>query len=216
MNKNEGKSIKDCLQLLIKDLRYLQYGLDSGLRTADFLYNKLLLAYQDMPACQYACYKPADTMAGFINDLRSSITTFQKTHLETANDVFTDRRYYKQDQLRPSLRYYDRNQTYKKDDKKCFIYKRTSCWSNKYTKEERTESIKKYKEELGRRFDNRARQYIADYKGDDKDNDSDSLDAEIEALTIDIALEPAEPEPQESDTSAYFFTSYERLRTQNP
>jgi len=43
--KNEGKSIGDCLQLLLNDLRYLQYGLNANLYNDDFLYNKLIVAY---------------------------------------------------------------------------------------------------------------------------------------------------------------------------
>ena len=70
MEKNERKPIEDCIQLLIKDLHHLQYGLDVELCTDKFIYNKLISTGQDVPACQYACFKPADGLAGFINDLR--------------------------------------------------------------------------------------------------------------------------------------------------
>ena len=43
--KSEGKPIEDCLQLLINDLRHLQYGLNVNLYNNDFLYNKLIVAY---------------------------------------------------------------------------------------------------------------------------------------------------------------------------
>jgi hypothetical protein len=43
--KSEGKSIEDCLQLLLNDLRHLQHGLDANLCNNDFLYNKLIVAY---------------------------------------------------------------------------------------------------------------------------------------------------------------------------
>jgi len=42
--KNEGKSIGDCLQLLLNNLRHLQYGLNANLYNNDFLYNKLIVA----------------------------------------------------------------------------------------------------------------------------------------------------------------------------
>ena len=42
--KSEGKSIEDCLQLLLNNLRYLQYGLDTNLHNNNFLYNKLIVA----------------------------------------------------------------------------------------------------------------------------------------------------------------------------
>ena len=43
--KSEGKSIEDCLQLLLNNLRYLQYSLNANLYNNDFLYNKLIVAY---------------------------------------------------------------------------------------------------------------------------------------------------------------------------
>ena len=75
IDKSKGKSTADCLQLLLNELRHLQHGLEINLRTDAFIHNKLIVACQDVPSCQYACYKPAPTIAGLINDLRSSITT---------------------------------------------------------------------------------------------------------------------------------------------
>ena len=42
--KSKGKPIEDCLQLLLNDLRHLQYSLNANLRNNDFLYNKLIVA----------------------------------------------------------------------------------------------------------------------------------------------------------------------------
>ena len=42
--KNKSKSIGDCLQLLLNDLRHLQYSLNANLCNDDFLYNKLIVA----------------------------------------------------------------------------------------------------------------------------------------------------------------------------
>ena len=77
MDKNTEKSTVECLQILIKDLRHLQYGLNIKLRTDDFLYNKLITAYQEIKPYKYAYYKPINTVAGLINDLRSSIITYK-------------------------------------------------------------------------------------------------------------------------------------------
>jgi hypothetical protein len=61
--------------------------------------------------CKYACYKPVDTLAGLINDLRSSIATYEVLHLLGSTQAlitdlqnpqtdldpyFTDRRYRQQ------------------------------------------------------------------------------------------------------------------------
>jgi hypothetical protein len=99
MDRNTGKPTRDCLQLLIKELRHLQHGLAQNLQTDDFLHNKLILACQNMPACQYACFKPADSLAGLINDLQASIATYESSH-ESTQAFFTDRRFHRQ---RPRL-----------------------------------------------------------------------------------------------------------------
>jgi hypothetical protein len=103
--------MKECLQLLIQDLRHLQHELDSALRTEQFILNKLITACQDVPACQYACFRPSDTLAELINDLRSSIVTYQKAHFAEST-FFTDRHYHKNYRLRNQNQdqYHPRNQ----------------------------------------------------------------------------------------------------------
>ena len=80
IEKNQKKWIKEYLPILIKVLCYLQYGLDVELCTNKFIYNKLINACQDIFAYQYACYKPADSLARLINDLHSLIINFQKAN----------------------------------------------------------------------------------------------------------------------------------------
>src|SRR6266480_3650336 len=94
INGNAGKSTEECLQILISDLHHLQHGLNHDLRTDQFFHNKLINACQDIPACRYACYRPSDTLTGLINDLRSSITTFEKSQPEPNQTFLTDRRYH--------------------------------------------------------------------------------------------------------------------------
>jgi CRISPR/Cas system CMR-associated protein Cmr1 (group 7 of RAMP superfamily) len=57
MTSNEDKSVKECLQLLIKQLRHLQHDLNSKLRSKKFIHNKFINACQNVSACQYACFK---------------------------------------------------------------------------------------------------------------------------------------------------------------
>jgi len=89
INSNTGKSTEECLQILITTLRHLQHGLNHDLRTDQFFHNKLINACQDIPACRYACYRPSDSLSGLINNLRSSITTFEKSQHESS-PVFAD------------------------------------------------------------------------------------------------------------------------------
>jgi hypothetical protein len=106
--KNESKSTGDCLQLLLNDLRHLQHGLDANLRNDDFLHNKLIVACQDVAACQVACSNPPTILTGLMNSLRSLIVTYRKINgtigqpanvflqpTEQPADVFfTNRRYH--------------------------------------------------------------------------------------------------------------------------
>jgi hypothetical protein len=79
MTSNEDKSIEECLQLLIKQLRHLQHDLNSELRSEKFIHNKLINACQDVFVCQYACFKSSDFLIDLINHLRSSIIIYQKS-----------------------------------------------------------------------------------------------------------------------------------------
>jgi hypothetical protein len=80
MTSNDNKSVEECLQLLIKQLRHLQHDLNSKLRSEKFIHNKLINACQDVFACQYVCFKLSDSLVDWINDLRSSIIIYQKAN----------------------------------------------------------------------------------------------------------------------------------------
>jgi hypothetical protein len=75
-SENEDKSVEECLQLLIKQLRHLQHDLNSELRSEKFIHNKLINACQDVFVCQYVCFKFSDSLIDLINDLKSSIITY--------------------------------------------------------------------------------------------------------------------------------------------
>ncbi len=100
MSFNEDKSMNECLQLLIKELRHLQHDLESILRIDDFIHNKLVNACQKISACQYACFKSSETLTELINDLKSSIIIYQKAHFIEFSFLiefifFIDRRYHR-------------------------------------------------------------------------------------------------------------------------
>jgi hypothetical protein len=146
--ENNDKSTHECLRLLISELRSLQHGLDPELRTEKLLRNKLISACQTLPACQYACYKPAKNLSNLIEDFLSSITAWEKANPQENNTFFTDRRYYKQtpfsqnDLRTPFYKSTPRttqhpnsyNKTYWKPTggysgaKKCFVCGKEGCW----------------------------------------------------------------------------------------
>src|SRR5467141_3094068 len=84
IEKSPGKSTTENLQILIKDLRHMQKGLDIELQSDRVLYNKIINACQQVSACSFACYRPSPTLAGLIGDLQSSITTYELAHKKEA------------------------------------------------------------------------------------------------------------------------------------
>ncbi len=152
MTSNEDKSVEECVQLLIKQLRHLQHDLNSKLRSEKFIHNKLINACQDVFVCQYVCFKPRDSLIDLINDLRSSIIIYQKTNssnfIETFETFFIDRRYHKNLSLRTdnssSRINQDRRHLYL-SKKKCFVCHKEECWSTKHWKDERETTKQKFK-----------------------------------------------------------------------
>ena len=51
IQENDGKLTEECLQLLISKLYSLKYRLSPSLQNLNFLYNKVITAYQGVPAC---------------------------------------------------------------------------------------------------------------------------------------------------------------------
>ena len=152
-----------------------------------------------MEPCKYAYYKPVDTLAGFINDLQSSIVTYKVLnplsstqafatdiqYPQTDSDVyFTDRRYRQQHPYRPSPTRNPRSNSHTKvyprrrTSQKCFVCGKEGCWSTRHTQEERDRSKK--------RFNKRINQFILEYEGEEAE---ESLNELIEALIINFNLD---------------------------
>ena len=194
MNKNEGKSMADCFELLLDELRDLQHGLSQNFQNDDTMHNKLNLACRKMDACKLACFKPARSLAGLINDLRSSIATYNDretesgAYFESDAAYFTDRRYrnaprYRNDRQkmitdraespdrtdRPTTTPFDRG----KKKYKCFICGKEGCWSSNHTTDEKRDSLLRLRDRINWRvndeFDRQASQYLARYEGPQED-----------------------------------------------
>ncbi len=162
MTSNESKSAEECLQLLIKQLRHLQHGLNSELRSEKFIHNKLINACQDVFVCQYVCFKLNDSLVDLINDLRSSIITYQKANsIETFEIFFIDRRYHKNFSSRIINFQHRSNQNRRYlIKKKCFVCQKEECWSTNHSKDERETTKQKFKNRFFIRIDH----YISEYE----------------------------------------------------
>ena len=188
--ENPQKSTYENVQLLINTLRQLQYGLTQGLRSIEFLHNKLVTACQGSPACRYAVADPPSDLGSLIHKLQSSITSYEKEQ-ETQNETFyTDRRYYTKGNNQDKRRF-PRRSNRSDIHNRCFICKKEDCRSWKHTPQEQaTEKASfraKYQKRFqpnqsnpssfNKRFDKTFRQYVSTYEGDgDSDSDLDKLD----------------------------------------
>jgi hypothetical protein len=87
--KNKGKKLSECFNMMVERMRLLQHGLDKGLQGDRFYYNQLMVACEGVEACRFACQKPAESLPGFINNLRSSTATHDRQSLPKPT-VITD------------------------------------------------------------------------------------------------------------------------------
>ena len=90
--KNDNKSMIDCLNILVNELRHLQHGLSPELQNELFMQNHFITVCENVTACRLTCYKHNPTLADQIADLHISIISYEKSHRETEN-FFIDRRY---------------------------------------------------------------------------------------------------------------------------
>ncbi len=205
--ENEEKSMNECLQLLIKELRHLQHNLESILHIDDFIHNKLINACQKISACQYACFKLSDSLTGLINDLKSSIVIYQKAHFIEFSFLiefithFIDRRYHRNFSFRITQNREYQNRKYQnrrhqnrrnqnRTKKVCFVCQKDECWSTKHTKDEREEAKRKFRNRFVDQMNKRIDQYIAEYEELDSDendqNTNGELIKEMKALMIEF------------------------------
>jgi hypothetical protein len=196
MTSNEDKSVEECLQLLIKQLRHLQHDLNSELRSKKFIHNKLINACQDVFACQYACFKLSDLLIDLINDLRLSIVIYQKANsiIETFETFFIDRRYHKNFSLRINQdRRFQNRRFQDRPKRKCFVCQKEECWFTKHSKDEREIARQRFKNRFFNQMNKRIDQYIFEYEETNlssssySENDSDTdLTDEMKTLIVNL------------------------------
>ena len=90
--ENDGKSMIDCLNILINELRHLQHDLSPKLQNELFMQNHFIIVCENVVACRLTCYKHNLTLIDQIVDLHTSIISYEKFHRETKN-FFIDKRY---------------------------------------------------------------------------------------------------------------------------
>ncbi|POS82095.1 hypothetical protein EPUL_006805, partial [Erysiphe pulchra] len=192
IDSNPDKNPMEQITILTITLDKMQKTLSPEWQSEAVMHNKIVSACKDIEACKMACYRPSQTVAGLILDLRSGVeihnkplatsstATYHSESLEenpsNNNAYFTDRRYHdRSDKLKNISRSQQNSKPY-------WICKQVGCWSNKHSPEERAAHKKKFMA----RINNRARQYI--HEMDDKFDD----DIDVEALFQDIDIKESD------------------------
>ena len=225
MSTNPEKSTTECLQILINELRQLQYGLTPDLRTTAFIHNKLVTACQGIPACRYATADPPADFGQLINKIQSSIMNFEKEEGSKATQgaYFTDRKFFRNNnggrhQSRGGGRlqgtgYGQNGSSYNRPPRssRCFVCNKEECRSWKHTPEEQEQAKSKFKaRQFGnKRFDNnyfekRFQQYVSEYEGDNDSDEEVDLDEVFEALTLDVNAKEDDYSDETKGTSQCF------------
>ncbi|KAI0994517.1 hypothetical protein K3495_g13665 [Podosphaera aphanis] len=212
---NSGKSLTDCLRLMIEYLEEMQFCLSEEYRSELSMYNKLIEACRKEPACRLAVFRPSPWLQGLINDLHSSVATYEdieNTH-GTNEVLVTDRRYYNpgnfhqrtpNNRTQPPL--IPQSSSSKPENQKsriCYVCGAKGCWSNKHSESERHQSKKKFLARMNKKVD----QFFGD--GDTEQEptyDLNDLEHEMETLALEA---PFDITDETSDLRAdHFMTSF--------
>ena len=176
---------------MVQSLQRLTYSIDPQLRTPAYLRSKIIEATRTHPACQMGTGKPAPTVPGVINDIRTSISQYQDMNRTPAHNpattntneaYYTDRRYYDRQRSpyegQPPNRRPDRKPNrFRKDRGKarCIVCRKIGCWSTNHTLEERDAARQRAVNRHGKCFE----QWLVDYENEDLE---DAVEAYIQAI----------------------------------
>ena len=225
IRNNPDKSKMQCLEMVISKLSLIQKGLPVEQRSETALRDQLLSACQGVKECEMAIFKPALTYEKLCDDLKSAIGTAQRMIRtssqymeepeEPSEQYWTDRTY-----GRNKVKYQNRKpmrtrrprfggKPERDRSKRCFICKKTGCWSTKHTLEER----KKEYDNFRKRSDNKSKsyyqQFLYEYEGaqvDEYDDDVSDQPQDMEALITEYDNIGSESDPL--DETEQFFSSH--------
>ena len=210
--ENAGKTTSECLQILLTEMRHLKLGLPTPFRTDEIFHAKLIQACQAVPACIYACCKPAADISGLIEELESSIATHEILEKMTNTTLFTDWHYYRQNTLYSTNKGYDKQTpfrrppypeipprvtTYRKplgytSRRKYYICQKLGCWSSNHSREEQDDFRHRQRSREENR-PQRPRQYITDNDTPEEAYEADPDEGYPKDITQTLVINMEEP-----------------------
>jgi hypothetical protein len=214
---NGGKTIKECLELLLEKLEKLFHSLPANIKNDTTYRLKLIESTRLHPACEWATAKPSSTIPGLIQDLRSNVCQYHdkdRASNKDTNTFYTDRRYYGQTR-RYQQQHSGRSQNQRYNDhrenshdhnhdscndpghrcKYCYVCGKCGCHSTKHTPQERERAKKRFRE----RMEKRTAQFFEEQDGVEPDKNDDSLTDKITDMMLnDEAKETKDPQEPSS------------------
>ncbi|KAI0991819.1 hypothetical protein K3495_g16368, partial [Podosphaera aphanis] len=177
--KYPEKPLLEVFDIMRKQLVHDQAILRHELQSDKIIRDKIYRACLNVPECSMALFKRSGTFQGASEDLRNclAIQTHKSsslTHTATSDEAdksenfYSDRKYQGKSTRSGSPQKYP---TKTSSQKKCFICKKSGCWSTNHSEEERKHSFNKFKNQ---KWDNeKFHQYVIEYEGLDPDTSKD-------------------------------------------
>ena len=235
--ENPNKSTAECFDILVNDLQEIFHSLMPKLQNDEFMLNKLVLACRPIPACQAVSVKPPNDPITFVNDMKSSILTYESlrnearagTLIQEDEAYYTDRTYRfnrtngprtssrsPASNFRPVVsgnRYPPR--------KRCFVCHKEGCWSNNHSEAEQNVSRERFKRGLrstptgkrfGPKFERFATQFITQWEEESQYNEI--IQAVEEAFISRTLNDDNDEDEEEEEPPTTFFTTWAKLPDQ--
>jgi hypothetical protein len=167
---------------MLDKLRTAQRGLTTQYQNENSLRDQVLNAYRGIEECNLALFKPAPTFKGLCVDLRAAIGQTVRTK-ETASffkekhQYWTDRTYGGTKERFP---FRTNNQSKGRGpssqgtfartyDQKCFVCKKSGCWSTNHSDQERKQAYDKHKDQMLTEWEVLSKEdlqsFLTEYKG---------------------------------------------------
>ncbi|RAL62549.1 hypothetical protein DID88_004400 [Monilinia fructigena] len=177
---NKDKTLGESFNIMAKELRSLQMRLQKEMRDPIHMHNKLMLACQGVPACDFACFNPAKDVPGFIQQLKQAIATWEKSHKNGRFDLLCGPKIsntqssYSRNNSPDTRAPQGRNNNFVR---KCWICKKEGCRSTKHTPQEQEEHKQKWRNRFStgsnNSFKKRYDQWLVEVEGEEEEEDRD-------------------------------------------
>ncbi len=236
VNQSQSLFLSECLQKMCLEMNVIQRELDLAFYDSTHLRKNIIKVCRSHFALINDLNNASINVSNLINSLHTSITNYEvvqksaqfETYLQSNSfnqnqddQYFTDRQYRRREysNRRDEFRGEDRsNDKFRisRFSKKCFVCDKHDCWSINHFEKKRNDSKKRFSDRHSEyksrsEYDNRLKQYIADYEDIIDDSNDENANQYFDNLSsISSVIDDAKLIEFESDE--LFLTSLDELR----